>query len=80
VTPDVSELENQLQLKTITNPFSSSLAIQFNLNERKKININLCDSKGARIKQVYDGERSAGLQKFIIDGTQLSMEIISVRS
>jgi spore coat protein A len=72
VTPDVSALENQLQLKTIPNPFSSSLAIQFNLDERKKININLYDSKGARIKQVYNGERSAGLQRFIIDGTQLS--------
>ncbi len=67
-----TETEDQLKIKVIPNPFSSKLEIQFNLPEAQKVNINVYDSKGTLVKQVYSGSRSAGLQNFMIDGSNMT--------
>jgi spore coat protein A len=71
LVPVASELESELQLKAIPNPFSSYVMLQFNLTERKKLSIKLYNSTGNLVKQVCDDYRSAGLQRFMIDGSDL---------
>jgi spore coat protein A len=70
--PAISKLEIELQLKAIPNPFSNYVTIQFNLTETKKVSIKLYDNKGGLVKQIYQGEKSAGLQKILIDGSDLA--------
>ncbi|HEV8273275.1 MAG TPA: multicopper oxidase domain-containing protein [Chitinophagaceae bacterium] len=64
--------EAELQLKVNPNPFSNYVTIQFNLPTTKKISINLYDTKGSLVKKVYEGERPAGLQRFSIDGSNMT--------
>jgi len=65
-------VESQLQLKVNPNPFSNYVTIQFNLPTAKKISINLYDTKGSLVKKVYEGEKPAGLQRFSIDGGNIT--------
>ena len=64
--------EASLQLKVMPNPFSNYVTIQFNLADTKKVSINLYDVKGSLVKKVYEGERSAGLQRISIDGSSMT--------
>ena len=64
--------EAQLQLKVNPNPFSNYVTIQFNLPATKKISINLYDTKGSLVKNAYEGEKPAGLQRVSIDGSNMA--------
>jgi spore coat protein A len=66
-----SELENQVHLKIMPNPFNHHAVVQFNTQESKKVNINLYNSEGKLIKQIYAGNTSGSLQRFTIDGSDL---------
>jgi spore coat protein A, manganese oxidase len=68
---DQKQLEKELQLKVIPNPFSSYVTIEFNLPATKRVIIKLYDNSGRLINQIYQGERSVGLQRFIIDGNNI---------
>ncbi len=64
--------EAQLQLKVMPNPFSNYVIIQLNLPATKKISINLYDTKGSLVKKIYEGEKPGGLQRFSIDGSNIT--------
>lgn len=65
-------LESELQLRVMPNPFSNNVTIRFTLPKTEKVLIRLYDSKGSLIRQVFNGERSAGMQNFTIDGTNMA--------
>jgi spore coat protein A len=67
-----AELEKDLQLKLMPNPFNSYATIQFNLSALTRVSINLYDSKGSLLKNIFTGDRSAGSQRFTIDGGSLA--------
>ncbi|HEY0677028.1 MAG TPA: multicopper oxidase domain-containing protein [Chitinophagaceae bacterium] len=71
VAAEMAALEKEMQLKLLPNPFNSQATVQFSLSNNKKVTIRLFDSKGAIVRQVFAGERSAGLQRFTIDGNSL---------
>jgi spore coat protein A, manganese oxidase len=75
VVNDLSELEKALQLKVMPNPFSNYFTIQFKLVEPERVDIKLFDDNGAMVRQVYSGNRSAGLQAFFIPGNNLAQGI-----
>ena len=64
--------ETELQLKVMPNPFSNYVTIQFNLPSTKKIGINVYDTKGSLVKKIFEGEKPAGLQRFSIDGSNIT--------
>jgi spore coat protein A len=64
--------ETDLQLKVMPNPFSNYVTIQVNLPATKKISIALYDTKGSLVKKIYEGEKPAGLQRFSIDGGNIT--------
>ena len=64
--------EAELQLKVMPNPFSNYVTIQVSLPTAKKVNIALYDAKGGLVKKVYEGEKPAGLQRFSIDGSNIT--------
>jgi spore coat protein A len=66
------ELEQQLQLKVLPNPFSGHLQILFTLAKESGVIVNLYDAKGSRVLQIYNGKRSEGMQRLTIDGTKWS--------
>ncbi len=64
--------EDQLQLKLLPNPFSSTVTIQINLPEAKNVNIKLYDEKGGLVKQIYQGGHTIGFKKWTIDGSNMA--------
>jgi spore coat protein A len=66
------ETEDKLQWAILPNPFNSNVSIQLNLAETKKVSIKLYDEKGGLVKQIYSGECNAGLQKWTINGSNMS--------
>jgi spore coat protein A, manganese oxidase len=64
--------EAALRLKVMPNPFSNYVTIQFELNESKKVGIRLYDNRGSLVKQIYEGEKPAGLHRISIEGVQLA--------
>jgi spore coat protein A len=67
-----SELERQVKLQAIPNPFSTSFMLRFNLAQLSKVAVNMYDEKGSLIKRVNNGELSKGMQELSIDGLNLS--------
>ena len=68
----VLESVNDLQLKALPNPFDNYVTIQFTLSGPQRVQIKLYDGLGQFIKEVYNGNRSAGVQRFSINGQDLS--------
>jgi spore coat protein A len=66
------DLEKAVQFKTRPNPFSSDLVLEFTLAKATSVTINLYDSKGSRVKEVYKGKLEKGNQQFTIHGSQWS--------
>ena len=66
------EFEKQIQLRLLPNPFSTDLKIQVQLPQPSAVSISIYDVTGSRIRQVFSGQRGAGLQQFSIDGSQWS--------
>ena len=62
----------ELQLKVMPNPFSNYVTIQFSLPATKSISISLYDTKGSLVKKVYEGEKPAGMQRILIDGSNMT--------
>ena len=63
------ELEKQLQLQALPNPFSNYFTVRFNLTQSSTVSINLYDGKGSLVKNIYSGKLSSGLQQMKVDGT-----------
>jgi len=63
------ELEKQLQLQTIPNPFSSQFTIRFMLHQPSAVVINMYDGKGSLVKRIYSGKLPQGMQQVNVDGT-----------
>jgi spore coat protein A, manganese oxidase len=72
---DANVFEKEINLQALPNPFTNNLTIQFNLKKEAFVSINVYDSKGMLIKQLADGSRSSGLQKFNLNGSNLSSGI-----
>ncbi|HSN62161.1 MAG TPA: T9SS type A sorting domain-containing protein, partial [Ferruginibacter sp.] len=66
------EFENKVQFITRPNPFSSDLMLEFTLAKYANVRVNLYDSKGSRVKEIYKGKLEAGPQQFNIHGSQWS--------
>jgi len=64
--------EKQVDLRTIPNPFSNQLKIQFNLLKPSDVYISIMDSKGNVVQKVFEGKSNAGIQQFTIDGSRWS--------
>jgi spore coat protein A len=65
--------EDQLQLRTIPNPFSGALKVQFNVsNPSSNVRLTIYDSKGSAVQKVYSGKTNAGLQQYNINGSNWS--------
>jgi spore coat protein A, manganese oxidase len=61
----------ELKVSTVPNPFSNTLKLELALDKAAMVSINLYDSKGSRIQQIFKGERPIGIQQFLIDGSRL---------
>lgn len=73
VVPVVSE--DALRLKMMPNPFNSFFTLQFQLTRPQHVDIKIYDDNGALVKQVYTGNRSPGLQTFLVNSNGLSQGI-----
>lgn len=58
-----------VELKLAPNPFNSRMIVEVNLRTASPIVINIYDSKGSVVKQLYKGKADAGLKQFIVDGS-----------
>lgn len=72
VTEAVPELEKELQLRMLPNPFNANLKVQLVLPKSSALSISVYDVTGRQVKQVFNGRRDAGLQQFTIDGSRWS--------
>jgi spore coat protein A len=66
------ELEKQVQLETIPNPFSNQFTVRFNLPQSSLVSVNMYDAKGSLVKKVQQGTLMQGLQQLNIDGSNLA--------
>jgi spore coat protein A len=66
------ELEKQLQLRMMPNPFNTELKLQLQLSQSSTVSVSIYDVTGRRIQQVFSGRRDAGLQQFTVDGSRWS--------
>jgi spore coat protein A len=64
--------EEGLQLTVMPNPFRAYVTIQFNLKEAKKVGIEVYDATGSLVKKVYSGQKPAGLNRILIDGSNIA--------
>ena len=65
---DVAEKELSVELKVAPNPFTSRMIVEVNLKTESQVIINIYDSKGSIVRQLYKGKAGAGLKQFIVDG------------
>lgn len=72
VTDALPELEGQLQLRLLPNPFNADLQIQLQLPQASAMSISIYDASGRRVRQVFSGQKEAGLQQFRVDGSRWS--------
>jgi spore coat protein A, manganese oxidase len=72
ISQPAAELEQQLQLQTIPNPFSNVLKIRMYLPTIAKLSINIYDNNGKLVDQIFSGNRGIGSQEFSVDGNHLS--------
>ncbi len=66
------EAESTYELETLPNPFSNTLTIRFNLKQPTQVSLNIYDSKGIMVQQVFTGNKGPGQQQFTIDGSRWS--------
>lgn len=72
-TVDASQkTKQQLQLRTLPNPFTNTLTLQFNLPQESYVSITVYNTSGEKVQQLFNGKRNAGIQRFTIDGTRWS--------
>jgi spore coat protein A, manganese oxidase len=67
-----ANLEKELQFRTRPNPFSSELQLEFTLAKKSAVSIQLYDSKGSIVKDIFKGKLETGPQQFTINGSQWS--------
>jgi spore coat protein A, manganese oxidase len=72
VRQPAAEMEEQLQLQTRPNPFSSVLKIRLYLPTNAKLAIKVYDNTGRLMSQVFNGKRNSGLQEFSFNGSHWS--------
>jgi spore coat protein A, manganese oxidase len=63
------ELEKQVQLQTIPNPFSNHFIVRFTLPGASMVTVNIYDGKGSLVKKIYTGRLPEGLQQMNVDGS-----------
>ena len=61
-TPDFVQSTNY------PNPFNNSTIIEYNLPERADVSVIIYDLLGRRVKQLFDGDQSAGSHQVVWDG------------
>lgn len=66
------ELETQLQLQAVPNPFSTKFSLRFNLPASSSVAVNMYDAKGVLVKKVQNGTMSKGSQQIEVDGIQMA--------
>ena len=67
-----SQIEEQYGLEAMPNPFNNTATIRFVLKQSAQVRVNLYDSKGNKIQQLYNGSKAAGPQQFTINGSAWS--------
>ncbi|HEY1115827.1 MAG TPA: multicopper oxidase domain-containing protein [Chitinophagaceae bacterium] len=72
VTEATPELEKELRLRMLPNPFNTDLKVQLQLPRSSSLSVAIYDATGRRIQQVFSGRRDAGLQQFSVDGSRWS--------
>jgi spore coat protein A, manganese oxidase len=70
IVEKAENLKLRLQMLVSPNPFNDYTNLQFKLTEGARVRINIYDAFGNLIKNVYQGNRSAGIQQFVIDGSR----------
>ncbi len=66
------ELESQLQLQAVPNPFSTRFTIRFQLPAQAMVAVNMYDAKGLLVKKVQNGSMSKGSQQLNVDGINMA--------
>jgi spore coat protein A len=61
-------LEKQIQLEAIPNPFSNNFTLRFTLPKTSTVIVNMYDSKGSLVKNIYSDKMSTGLNKIDVSG------------
>lgn len=64
------EMERLIQLSVTPNPFRDKIRVQFKLPDDASVKINIYNSLGTLVAQVYDGNRNKGVQQFVVDGSR----------
>jgi spore coat protein A len=64
--------EEQLQLRTNPNPFSSTVKVQFNVARSSEMRLAVYDSKGSLVEKIYSGQTNVGIQQYNINGSRWS--------
>jgi spore coat protein A len=68
-TPDI---ERQLQLQAIPNPFSTQFTIRFQLPATAAVIVNMYDAKGTLVKKVQNAAMNKGFQQLNLDGANMA--------
>jgi hypothetical protein len=58
-----------VELKIAPNPFNSRLLVEVNLKTESLIVLNIYDSKGSVVKQIYKGKAATGIKQVILDAS-----------
>jgi hypothetical protein len=61
------------------NPFNPSVNIEFSLPERSDVKVDIFNSRGQRVSQIYSGQSSKGLNKFTFNADHLSSGVYFVK-
>lgn len=61
--------EQNLQLQALPNPSNGTLQLRFTLDRPSSVVVNVYDSKGSFVKQVYNAIANAGQKQVAINGT-----------
>ena len=58
-----------VELKIAPNPFNSRLVVEVNLKTESLVVLNIYDSKGGVVKQIYKGKAATGIKQFSLDAS-----------
>jgi len=70
-TVSSSHLKNDLGLKNFPNPFSGITNIIVNVEKESNVTINVYNSMGIKVNQLYTGKVNTGNHEFIFDATAM---------
>jgi photosystem II stability/assembly factor-like uncharacterized protein len=68
INQETIEIPSKISIKTYPNPFNSQVTIEYSIGITTHINIDLYDILGRKVRNLLDGEISAGTHKAVWNG------------